>query len=260
MRCMGVRFLIVDALNLIRRVYAATPEDDDPQHFDGALQATLQSLRRALRDAAPTHAVAAFDGTEPTWRHELYRDYKAGRKPMPEPLRDGLEHYRAAFQELGVSSISKPDLEADDIAATLATKVADHDGYTVILSTDKVYCQLISDRIGVRDHFQKQDLDRGYVTEKFGVGPELLVDFWALAGNASTHIPGVPGIGAKTAAKLLEQHGSLEGVLAASETIGGKLGERLRHGMEQARMSSRLAGLRRDLELGWNLKMFRLEP
>ena len=256
---MGVRFLVVDALNLIRRVYAATPEDSEPGHFDGALQATVQSLRRALRETDPTHVVAIFDGTEPTWRHQLYQDYKAGRKPMPELLREGLDQYRAAFQELGVSSVNKPELEADDIAATLATKVAEHNGHAVILATDKVYCQLISDRITIRDHFLKQDLDRGYVTQKFGVGPELLVDFWALAGNASTHIPGVPGIGAKTAAKLLEEHGSLEGVLAGSETVSGKLGERLRDGMEQARMSRRLAGLRCDLELGWNLKMFRVE-
>ena len=254
----GIRFLVVDALNLIRRVYAATPEDEGPQHFEGALQATVQSLRRALRDARPTHAIAAFDGTEPTWRHELYEDYKAGRKPMPEPLRDGLDQYRVAFEELGVSSVSKPELEADDIAATLATKVAEHNGQAVILATDKVYCQLISERITIRDHFLKQDLDRGHVTQKFGVGPELLVDFWALAGNASTHIPGVPGVGAKTAAKLLEEHGSLEGVLAASESVSGKLGERLRDGMKQARTSQQLARLRCDLELGWNLKMFRV--
>ena len=257
---MGVRFLVVDALNLIRRVYAATPEDEGAQHFEGALQASVQSLRRALRDAGPTHAVAAFDGTEPTWRHEVYSDYKAGRKPMPELLRDGLDRYRVAFKELGVLSVSKPELEADDIAATLATKVAEHNGQAVILSTDKVYCQLISDRITIRDHFLKQDLDRGYVVEKFGVAPELLVDFWGLAGNASTHIPGVQGVGAKTAAKLLEEHGSLEEVLAGADAVSGKLGERLRAGMEDARMSRQLAGLRCALELGWNLKMFRIEP
>jgi len=259
MPAMGVRFLIVDALNLIRRVYAATPEDTEARHFDGALSATTQSLRRALRDAAPTHAVSVFDGAEPTWRHAMYSDYKAGRTPMPETLRAGLEQYRVAFEELGVSSVSKPELEADDIAATLATKVAESNGHAVILSTDKVYCQLISDGITIRDHFLKQDLDRGYVVQKFGVGPELLVDLWALAGSASTHIPGVAGIGAKTAAKLLEEHGELEGVLEAAATIGGKLGERLRGGKERAHMSRQLARLRRDLELGWNLKMFRLE-
>jgi len=254
----GVRFLIVDALNLIRRVYAATPEGTDSEHFDRALQSTTQSLRRALRDASPTHAVAVFDGSEPTWRHALYPEYKAGRKPMPEPLKRGLERYHAAFRDLGLQSVNKPDLEADDIAATLATKVADHDGDTVVLSTDKVYCQLISDRITIRDHFSKRDLDRRYVVETFGIEPERLVDFWALAGNPSTHIPGVAGIGAKTAVKLLQEHGSLEDVLRAAGTISGKLGEHLRRGMEHARTSRRLAELRCDLEMGWNLKEFRV--
>ena len=254
---MGIVFLAVDALNLIRRIYAATPADAEDQQLDASIKATIQSLRRALRNAAPTHAVAVFDGTEPTWRHALYQDYKAGRKPMPEALRVGLDKYRTAFQELGVTSVSKPELEADDIAATLATKVAERDGRALILSTDKVYCQLLSRRIVVRDHFQKQDLDRGYVVKKFGVGPELLVDLWALAGNPSTHIPGVPGIGPKTAAKLLEEHGNLEAVLEASDKLPGKLGETLRGQASQARMSQQLARLRCDLDLGWNLKSFR---
>lgn len=179
---------------------------------------------------------------------------------MPEPLREGLDRYRAAFKELEVESVSKPELEADDIAATLATKVAEHDGDAVILSTDKVYCQLLSKQLVIREHFLKQDLDRGYVITKFGVAPELLVDLWALAGNASTHIPGIAGIGAKTAAKLLDEHGSLENVLAAATGVEGKLGERLRAGADEARLSRRLAALRCDLELGWNLKMFRVTP
>lgn len=256
---MGVRVLIVDALNLIRRVYAATPDDSDPAHFDGALTATVQSLRRALRGASPTHAVAVFDGSERTWRHELYPEYKAGRKPMPEALRDGLGRYETAFGECGVRSVRKNELEADDVAATLASKIAESDGFAMILSTDKIYCQLLSERIAVRDHFNKLDVDRGYVVQKFGVGPEKLVALWALAGNASTHIPGVSGVGAKTAAKLIDDHGSLDAVLSAAESMSGKLGERLREGGDIARISYRLAELRRDLDLGWNLKTFRWE-
>lgn len=255
---MDAVLLIVDALNLIRRVHAATPEDAEPRHTEAARNATAQSLRRALMDVRPTHVVAVFDGDGSTWRHVLYDDYKAGRKPMPEPLRRDLDNYRAAFSELGVASVSKPALEADDVAATLATKVAARAGRAILLSTDKVYCQLISDDILVRDHFEKQDLDRGYVVRKFGVAPELLVDLWALAGNPSTHIPGVPGIGVKTAARLLDEHGSLEGVLEAAPSIGGKLGERLRANAATARLSGELARLRRDLELGWHLRSFRL--
>jgi protein Xni len=255
---MGIVFLIVDGLNLIRRVYAAAPLGEPSAHFDSALGATVQSLRRALTELSPTHAVVVFDGGEPTWRHQLYPDYKAGRKPMPEELRAGLDRYREAFSKLFVPSVEKPGIEADDVVATLATGVAAHDGRAIILSTDTAFCQLISERILVRDHFQKRALDEGYVREKFGVRPGELVDLWALAGSGTTNIPGVPGVGVKTAAKLLEEHGSLAGVLEAAARMTGKLGETLRRNVELARLSQELARLRSNLELGWNLKAFRL--
>lgn len=255
---MRIVFLIVDGLNLIRRVYAATPEGEPPAHFDSALGATAQSLRRALAEHSPTHAVVVFDGAEPTWRHELYADYKAGRKPMPEELRAGLDRYRDLFSKLGVSSVSKPGIEADDVVATLATGVATHDGKAIILSTDTAFCQLISERIVVRDHFQKRALDEGYVRGKFGVRPEELVGLWALAGSSTTHIPGVPGVGVKTAARLLAEHGNLDAVLEAAAGIKGKLGETLQANVDLALLSRKLARLRTDLELGWNLKSFRV--
>jgi 5'-3' exonuclease len=255
---MGIVFLIVDGLNLIRRVYAANPEGEPSARFDSARGAAAQSLRRALAEHSPTHAVVVFDGAEPTWRHELYADYKAGRKPMPEELRAGLDRFQQAFSKLGVASVSKPGIEADDVVATLATGVAAHEGIAIVLSTDTAFCQLISERIVVRDHFQKRALDETYVRVKFGVGPEHLVDLWALAGSPTTHIPGVPGVGLKTAAKLLDEHGNLDAVLEAGPGIEGKLGEALRAGAELARLSRKLARLRTDLELGWNLRSFRV--
>jgi protein Xni len=255
---MGIVFLIVDGLNLIRRIYAATPEGEPSAHFDSALTATVQSLRRALIEHAPSHAVVVFDGEEPTWRHELYRGYKAGRKPMPEELRAGLDRYREAFAKLGAPSVSKAGVEADDVVATLASGVAAHDGKAIILSTDTAFCQLVSERIEVRDHFQKRALDEGYVRGKFGVKPGDLVDLWALAGSGTTNIPGVPGVGVKTAAKLLAERGSLDKVLEAAGGMKGKLGETLRENQELARLSRKLARLRSDLELGWNLKSFRV--
>lgn len=260
---MGIVLLIVDGLNLIRRLYAATPPSESPNdfsHFDAALAATVQSLRRALLETCPTHAVVVFDGKEPTFRHEIYPEYKAGRKPMPEELRLGLDRYREAFASLGVSSVSKAGVEADDVVATLAAGVASRGGNATILSTDTAFCQLVSERITVRDHFQKRALDEGYVKRKFGVPPGGLVDLWALAGSASTHIPGIPGVGLKTAVKLLQSHGSFEGVLESAPDIPGRLGEALRKNAQQGRLSRTLARLRSDLELGWNLKSFRYRP
>lgn len=256
---MGIVLLAVDGLNLIRRVYAGTPEEDPSSHFESALGATVQSLRRALGELSPSHAVVVFDGDEPTWRHRLYADYKAGRKPMPDELRAGLDRYREAFaRELGIASVSKPATEADDAIATLSTVVAARNGKAIVLSTDTVFCQLLSERIRVRDHFQRRELDEDYVRKKFGVRPQQLVELWALSGQSTTHIPGVSGIGPKTARKLLDEHGSLAGALEFAASGGGRIAETLRRHEGMARLSLELSRLRCDLELGWNLKSFRV--
>jgi protein Xni len=177
---------------------------------------------------------------------------------MPEALKASLPHFEEAFLEQGIASLSFPGLEADDVIATLASKVASRGSAVVILSTDKAFLQLLSDRIQVRDHFQQRLLDRAFVIDKYGVEPEQFVDFLALTGESTNNIQGVPGIGRKTAATLLRQYGTLDQVCCASGAIKGKLGESLRKHTEDVRMSQTLVCLRKDLELGLNLKSFRL--
>ena len=255
----GIRFLIVDAINLIRRVYAAQPGEDGPERAESGLTSSVQSLERALRETSPTHAVAVFEGEGRSWRYHVYPDYKAGHSPMPNALHKILSSFEERFQEIGVGSFRSPKMEADDVIATLATKVTDSDGEVVILSTDKAFLQLLSDRVHVRDHFQKRQLDEAHVVGKFGVRPEQLVDFLALTGDNTNNIPGVPGIGPKTAASLLAEHGSLEAILESSADIAGKVGEKLREHGEEARLSASLAALRTELELGLNLKSLRYQ-
>ncbi len=258
---MGIRLLLVDALNLIRRVYAAQPGDDTPEKADGARISCKHSLQRALRETSPTHAVVVFESREPGWRHLLYRDYKANHTPMPTPLAEALPAYREAFSTIGVSSFELPRVEADDVIGTLAVKISDAGGEAVILSTDKIFLQLLSDRIRVRDHFKPADLDRGYVAKRFGVTPESLVDFLALAGDSTNAIPGVPGVGPKTASHLIEQLGSLDAILAAAASAEGRLTPKLRDKLEDhaedARLAQSLARLQTDLELGLNLRDLR---
>lgn len=261
---MGIRLLLVDALNLIRRVYAAQPGDDTPEKADGARISCKQSLQRGLRETGPTHALVVFEGREPSWRHLLYRDYKINHTPMPQPLADALPAYRETFAEIGVTSFELPKVEADDVVGTLAVKIAEAGGGAVILSTDKVFLQLLSDRIFVRDHFKPADLDRAYVAKRFGVTPETFVDFLALCGDSTNSIAGVPGIGAKTAARLIEEFGSLDAILAAASDRAGehdsltpKLRDKLEDHAEDARSAQSLVRLQTDLDLGLNLKELR---
>ena len=263
------RFLLIDALNLVRRVYAAQPGDDTPEKADGAKISSKQSLQRALRECDPTHAVIVFEGREPSWRHLVYRDYKINHKPMPEALRDALPAYRDAFAELGVTSFEMPKVEADDVIGTLAVKIAELGGQAVILSTDKIFLQLLSENIFVRDHFKQSYHDRAYIEQRFGVTPEKFVDFLALAGDSTNSIRGVPGVGPKTAAKLIEDLGSLEEILAAAETttadtdrpaLAPKMRDKLVDYAEDARQAQSLVRLQTDLELGLNLKALRYNP
>jgi len=249
--------LLVDALNLIRRVYAAQPGEDGAVRVDAARQACSRSLQRALRECRPTHAVCVFEGEGTGWRHERYPGYKAGRTPMPDALKAGLPGFREIFLQAGVPSLSFPGQEADDVVATFAAKVASRGGRARILSTDKMFLQLVSEQVGVRDHFAQRELDAAYVEKKFGVGPECIVDFLALTGDTTNNIPGVPGIGPKRAAALLRQFGTLENLLSKGGSGVGEWGERLRDHREEALLARDLVRLKVDLELGVNLQSFR---
>lgn len=260
---MSIRFLLVDALNLIRRVYAAQPGDETPEKAEGARISCKQSLQRGLRETRPTHALVVFEGREPSWRHVLFRDYKVNHSPMPAPLEEALPAYREAFRSLGVSSFEMPKVEADDVIGTLATKVAEAGGEAVILSTDKIFLQLLSPQIGVRDHFKPADLGRDYIVERFGVAPEAFVDFLALTGDSTNAIAGVPGVGPKTAVNLLEEFGSLDAILAAAASdhehgsLTTKMRDKLQDHAEDARLARSLVQLQTDLDLGLNLKELR---
>ena len=253
----GIRLLLVDALNLVRRVYAAQPGEDGPERADGARLASVGSLQRALRRSAPTHAACIFDGGGRSWRHEIEPAYKQGHKPMPGALRDALDDYRRAFREIGVASLAFPSLEADDVVATIALKAVEAGAAVTVLSTDKIFAGLLPLGVAVRDHFEDREVDAAAVMAKFGVEPRQLFDYLALAGDRGNGIAGVPGIGAKTAADLLTRFATLEEALAAADRVGDALGRRLREHAETARHCRELVALRTDLDLGVNLNQLR---
>ncbi len=256
---MGPCVLLVDALNLIRRVDAAQRDTFGQKTGGSCVEACVQSLRRALKECGPTHAVSVFEGVGPSFRTEIYPGYKAGRAPMPQDLAESLPSVRSAFLESGVASIEKDSMEADDIVATLACRVQSRQGSVVILSTDKIFLQLLSGNISVRDHFSRRFLDETHVMDKFHVLPHQLVDLLALAGDPTNNIPGIPGVGMKTAARLLQEFQSLENILSHAPAMGTRLGMALVKGEQRALMFQGLLRLRTDIDMGMNLRAFRYQ-
>lgn len=250
---MAIHLLIVDALNLIRRIHAVqgSPCVTTCQH----------ALDLLIRHSEPTHVVAVFDdeARKSGWRHQILPDYKAGRPPMPDNLHDEMPALRAAFAERGVQSWVSPGNEADDLAATLAVKVAKAGHQATIVSTDKGYCQLLDPGIRIRDYFQKRWLDAPFIENEFGVLPQQLADYWGLAGISSSKVPGVAGIGPKSATQLLVQFQTLEGVYAHLDEVPEKWRKKLEQHKEMAFMCRDIARLQTDIQIDGNLQQLRLE-
>ncbi|WP_045959319.1 flap endonuclease Xni [Xenorhabdus poinarii] len=247
-----IHLLIIDALNLIRRIHAVQGSP--------CLPACQHALKQIMTHATPTHAVAVFDEDDRShsWRHHLLPDYKAGRSAMPDNLQQEMPLIKQALTTSGVACWHAEGHEADDLAATLATKVADSGHRVTIVSTDKGYCQLLSPTIQIRDYFQKRWLDLPFVRQEFGVEPNQLPDYWGLAGVSSSKIPGVPGIGAKTAAILLQQAGSLDNLFLNPEALPDKWQKKLASHKETAYICREVASLKTDLSLQGNLQQLRL--
>ena len=176
---------------------------------------------------------------------------------MPDGLRSSITQIMNRFGNEGVGTIIVPGFEADDLIASSSRKIVEAGGCVTVLSTDKSFCQLLSNAVAVYDHFSGRNHDRCYVQERFGVEPDQLVDLFALAGDSSLDIPGVRGIGVHTAAKLLHHYGSLEDVLAVADKIPGSLGSKILKGKEAARLARRLVALCSSADVGANLKKFR---
>lgn len=249
---MTIHLLIVDALNLIRRIHAVQGSP--------CQETCLSALYQLLRHSKPTHAVAVFDDDDRRegWRHQLLSGYKTGRSPMPENLQQEMPLLRAAFETAGVACWQATGEEADDLAATLAVKVATGGHRATIVSTDKGYCQLLAPSIQIRDYFQKRWLDVPFINAEFGVLPTQLTDYWGLVGISSSKIPGVPGIGAKSAAELLKEFGSLDEIYQRLSSVPTKWQKKLQQHQEMAQISRLVATLRTDLLLAGNLKDLRL--
>jgi len=242
--------VLIDASGYLFRAYHALPRlTNSKGEATGALVGVLNMLRRLLDDHRPAYVGVVFDAAGPTFRDDLYADYKANRPPMPDDLREQLDPLKQIIRAMGLPLLEIDGVEADDVIGTLATRAADAGLRTLISTGDKDLAQLVGPGVTLVNTMTDTVLDRDGVIAKFGVPPERIVDYLSLIGDNVDNIPGVPKCGPKTAVKWLEQYGDLDGVIAAADQVKGKIGENLRASLEQLPLSRRLTTIEREVEL-----------
>ena len=246
-------FLIVDGNSLMHRAFHALPLMDYNGVYTNAVHGFLSMLLRCIRERAPRYCAVAFDEHAPTFRHTEYAEYKAGRAPTPDELRPQFDIIKEILSAMGLGVLSLTGYEADDILGTLSSQCAQRDIAALLLTGDRDALQLVSDdttllltRKGISEI---EECTPARVQELFGVRPDQITDLKGLMGDSSDNIPGIPGVGEKTAVKLLTSYDTLENVLAHADEIKGKLGEKVRDNAEKGRFSKHLATIRRDIPL-----------
>ncbi len=250
------KLLVIDGLNIVRRIYEAGTEPDSPEKAETAIRFSLSAFHKLLHEHAPSHCVAAFDHGGLTWRHQLYAPYRAQRAPMPDVLRASLSHLYAELEKFHVKVLCVPAVEADDVIATVTLRwLTEGRGEAVVVSTDKDLHVLIAQGALIWDHFKNEWHDSAWVQKKFGVPPEQLAELLALMGDATDGIPGVTKVGMKTAARLLQAYGSIDAIMAGAGILKNTLGENLRKDAPVLAMSRQLVALKTDVALGVTWKM-----
>ena len=244
------KLYLVDTSSFIFRAYHALPPFTSPTGVPtGAVYGFCSMMYRLLDDHQPDYLAAVFDTGKPTFRNEMYSEYKANRPPTPEDLIPQFPLIERLVDSMNIPRVSQPGYEADDVIATLA-RLGQEQGMSVtIVSSDKDLMQLAGDRIRLLDTMKNKVFDPQEVEQKFGVPPALLGDWLALCGDSSDNVPGVPKIGPKTATKLLTRFHDLETLLASTGELKGKMKENLETFADQARLSRRLVELETRCEL-----------
>jgi DNA polymerase-1 len=236
------KLLLVDGSSYLYRAFHALPPLSNSQGVPtGAVLGVLNMLNKLMKEETPARVAVVFDAPGRTFRDDLFDQYKAHRPSMPEDLRSQLQPLLDAVAALGLPLLRIAGVEADDVIGTLAKQAAGL-GYDVLISTgDKDMAQLVGPRITLVNTMTNTRLDRGGVKAKFDVFPEQIVDYLALVGDSSDNIPGVTGVGPKTAAKWLNQHQTLDSLIANATSIAGKVGENLRGELPMLELSRKLA-------------------
>ena len=244
------KVLLIDGSNYLFRAYHALPAlTTSAGEPTGAMKGFLGMLSRVQTMTKPDLAAIVFDAPGKTFRHEMYPDYKANRPPMPDDLRVQIEPLKAIVRELGWPLVCVSGIEADDVIGTLATRAAAQGMDVVVATGDKDLSQLVNERIVILNTMNTKLYDREGVKEKYGVYPERIIDYLALMGDKVDNVPGIAGCGPKTAAKWVNEFGSLDEIVRRADEVSGKIGEKLRAGLGELDLGRALVTVKCDAEI-----------
>lgn len=242
--------VLVDGSSYLYRAFHALPPlTNSKGQPTGAIKGVAAMLRKLVDEYQPEHMVVVFDAKGKTFRDDLYPEYKAHRPPMPEELRAQIEPLHQLIEAMGFPILKIEGVEADDVIGTLARQATEQGIETVISTGDKDMAQLVNEHVTLVNTMNNTKMDVQGVVDKFGIPPELIIDYLALIGDTVDNIPGVPKVGPKTALKWLQEYESLEGIKTNADSIKGKVGESLRAALEQLPLSYQLATIKLDVSL-----------
>ena len=242
--------ILIDGSSYLYRAYHALPPlMSSKNQPTGAIRGVISMVKKILIDHPNSPLAVIFDAKGKTFRHEMYKEYKANRPPMPEDLVEQIEPINQIIEALGIKLLSIQGVEADDVIGTLAQEASEAGIDTVISTGDKDMTQLVNKHIKVVNTMNSELLDEKGVEKKFGVKPELIIDYLALVGDSSDNVPGVEKVGPKTAVKWLIEYGNLDEIIKNADKILGKVGENLRNGLDQLLLSKELVTIKKDVPL-----------
>jgi len=255
-------FILVDGSSYLFRAFHGLPPLTNSKGQDtGAIYGVVNMLKSLIKQYNPTHMAVIFDAKGKTFRDDIYKEYKANRPPMPDELRSQIEPLHAIIKAMGLPVIVEPGVEADDVIGTLAKHATEKGIDTLISTGDKDMAQLVNEHVTLINTMTNQLMDVEGVNTKFGIPPELVIDFLALKGDKVDNIPGVPGVGDKSAQALLNGIGSIDDIYKNLDKIaelsfrGSKsMAAKMQEYEEQARLSHTLATISIDLDLDYDVE------
>ena len=255
------KIILVDGSSYLYRAFHAMPSLTGPQEQPtGVIYGVVNMIKRLIEDKKPDYFVVVFDPRGKTFRHDLYSEYKAQRPPMPEELSQQVPLLFELIKALGYPMVQIEKVEADDVIGTLARKAQDEKIEVLISTGDKDLMQLVGEDVTLLNTMKDEYLDPDGVMKKIGVSPDQVIDYLALMGDRSDNIPGVAGVGPKTAVKWLTQYKTLDAVIEHAAQIKGKVGENLKQAIAHLPLSRDLATIRCDLDIPADFHSFKLQP